>query len=490
MSTDNFGALGADFFIKTFNKGSSMSQADLDALVQYVQLTSTIMAIGDFTPNEQDSVWMILERVDVPSAPGYTVTNNTEVTMTSGGLVTIDSMPWTKITGKPSIPADVSDLTDTTSLLGSGSASWPVTNTDGASGPTLIAIGLNAGLTSQGGTTVAIGAFAGQTTQGVSAVAVGFNAGQTTQGASAVAIGMIAGYSVQGNYAVAIGDSAGYTNQGVNAVAIGKAAGSTNQANNTIIINATGNALEQTTANTFTVAPIRNASGTSGVLQYNTATKEVSYSNEITVNSNVWTFGTDGALTLPAGGDIVDSTGTTVLGGGTTLPANASGYLVNDGTGALSWAAGDGTFSGVYADLTSKPTLFDGDYNSLTNKPTYRIAVATGSGPGGNLQADSLALAGLNPVTDIPSTWGGDLILQGGVGGANGDLYGEVRIKSGQIGANYEWHFTTDKKIKLPAGGSIVDSTGATAFVSLATLKQVVADSTDFADFKSRIAGM
>ena len=205
---------------------------------------------------------------------------------------------------------------------------------------------------------------------------------------------------------------------------------------------------------------------------------------------NYWLFDNTGNLTLPAGGDIKDSTGTSVLGGGTTLPTNASGYLVNDGSGNLSWAAGDGTFSGDYNDLTNKPTLFDGDYNSLTSKPTSRIAVATGSGPGGNLQADSLALAGLNPVTDIPSTWGGDLILQGGVGGANGDLYGEVRIKSGQIGANYEWHFTTDKKIKLPAGGSIVDSTGANVFVSLTTLKQVVADSTDFADFQSRIAGM
>jgi hypothetical protein len=274
--------------------------------------------------------------------------------------------------------------------------------------------------------------------------------------------------------------------------------------------------------------------------------------------NNTWYFKADGNLQLPNGGTIVDINGNSVLGGGTTLPSNASGYLVNDGSGNLSWAAGDGTFSGdyddltnkptiptdvsdltdttnllfsgsyndlsntpalfdgdytnltntpalfdgdytslantpslfsgdyddltskpalfdgayssltgtpalfsgVYADLTSKPTLFDGDYNSLTNKPTIRIAVPTGSGPGGNLQADSLALAGLNPVTDIPSTWGGDLILQGGVGGANGDLYGEVRIKSGQIGANYEWHFTTDKKIKLPAGGDIVNSTG------------------------------
>ncbi len=187
MSSDNFGSLGADFFIKTYDKGSAMSQADLDALVQYVQLTTTILAIGPFTPDEQESVWMILERVDVASVPDYTVTDNTEVTMTSGGTVTIDSIPWSKITGKPAffsgsyadltskptlfdgnynsltnkptipsldgyateawvnsqgfssggsgvtsyndltdkptIPADVSDLTDNNSLLGSGSGS-------------------------------------------------------------------------------------------------------------------------------------------------------------------------------------------------------------------------------------------------------------------------------------------------------------------------------------------------------------------------------
>ena len=212
--------------------------------------------------------------------------------------------------------------------------------------------------------------------------------------------------------------------------------------------------------------------------------------NGVGSGPNLWDFGTDGNLTLPAGGDILDSTGASVLGGGTTLPANASGYLVNDGTGALSWAAGDGTFSGDYDDLTNKPTLFDGDYNSLTNKPTYKETVSTGTGPGGNNQADSLVLAGLNPTENIPSTYGGDLILKGGYGGANNDLFGEVRIKSGTIGSNFEWHFTVDKKIKLPSGGDIGDSTGASVFVSLSTLKQVVAASTDFADFQSRIANM
>lgn len=117
MSTDNFGSLGGDFFIKTYNKGSPISQADLDALVQYVQLTTTILAIGDFTPDEQNSVWMILERTDVNSVPGYTVTNNTDVTMTSGGLVTINSLPWSKITGKPSFfSGDYNDLTNKPTL--------------------------------------------------------------------------------------------------------------------------------------------------------------------------------------------------------------------------------------------------------------------------------------------------------------------------------------------------------------------------------------
>ena len=46
MSADNFGALGADFFIKTYDKGSTMSQADLDQLIQYVQLTTTINGCG------------------------------------------------------------------------------------------------------------------------------------------------------------------------------------------------------------------------------------------------------------------------------------------------------------------------------------------------------------------------------------------------------------------------------------------------------------
>lgn len=60
---------------------------------------------------------------------------------------------------------------------------------------------------------------------------------------------------------VALGNNAGKTNQGVSAVAIGQLAGSTNQANNSIVINATGSALENTTANTMIVKPVREVTG-------------------------------------------------------------------------------------------------------------------------------------------------------------------------------------------------------------------------------------
>jgi hypothetical protein len=88
-------------------------------------------------------------------------------------------------------------------------------------------------------------------------VAIGTQAGFTGQGELAVAIGIQSGYDTQGNNSVAIGRNAGYITQGANAVAIGSKAGISSQANNSIVINATGNNLNQTTANTFTVKPVR-----------------------------------------------------------------------------------------------------------------------------------------------------------------------------------------------------------------------------------------
>lgn len=62
--------------------------------------------------------------------------------------------------------------------------------------------------------------------------------------------------------------------------------------------------------------------------------------------------------------------------GTANLPADAVGYLVNDGTGNLSWAAGDGTFSGDYNDLVNKPSIpaaqVNADWNeTISESPAY-----------------------------------------------------------------------------------------------------------------------
>ncbi len=67
--------VGRDLFFKNFDKGSAMSQADLDALVQEVQKTSTVEVVGSFTAGSSDNVSMVLSGADVSSVAGYTVAN-------------------------------------------------------------------------------------------------------------------------------------------------------------------------------------------------------------------------------------------------------------------------------------------------------------------------------------------------------------------------------------------------------------------------------
>jgi len=163
-----------------------------------------------------------------------------------------------------------------------------------------VAFGWWAGKTTQGNNSVAVGPAAGYDTQGLFAVAVGSDAGSNTQSSQAVAIGASAGQNVQGFCSIAIGTSAGFTNQGNNSVAIGTFAGNTSQASNSIILNATGSALDQTTANTFTVAPVRNdTSNIAEVMFYNTTSKEVTYGNSISIAGNI------------TAGNIITGTGTT-----------------------------------------------------------------------------------------------------------------------------------------------------------------------------------
>jgi hypothetical protein len=158
----------------------------------------------------------------------------------------------------------------TTSTLiatgGGGSATWATLgDKDNASGPTDIALGLDAGA-SQGAGAIAIGALAGNAGQATAAIAIGGGAGVTNQGACAVALGQ----------------SAGITDQGVEALALGSQAGTTSQAACSIVINASGAPLENTVTGTTVIAPVRNA-GTSGLpagfkqVAYNPITGELVY---------------------------------------------------------------------------------------------------------------------------------------------------------------------------------------------------------------------
>jgi hypothetical protein len=115
-------------------------------------------------------------------------------------------------------------------------------------------------------------------------IALGFNAGQTSQGINAVAIGPAAGMLSQGNLAIAIGASAGTSSQPAN----------------TIILNATGSPVNGVAAQTYSfyVDPIRNAIGADGVVQYDSTTKEVTYSSTINGTSftgNIFTSLIDSA---------------------------------------------------------------------------------------------------------------------------------------------------------------------------------------------------
>lgn len=167
-------------------------------------------------------------------------------------------------------------------------------------GVAAVSLGSTAGNVGQGDFAVAVGLQSAQTNQGAGSVAVGVNAAANTQGASAVAVGDSAGRLSQGNYSVALGRNAGWNSLGSESVVIGNEAGYYNLASKSIAIgsraayNTTTNAVIvlkagsdttlETVANSgFYVDPVRSTS-TTQVLFYNTATKEISYSDLLTAN--------------------------------------------------------------------------------------------------------------------------------------------------------------------------------------------------------------
>ena len=281
-------------------------------------------------------------------------------------------------------------------------------------GENAVAIGNSAGQSGQGQQAVAIGWYAGNTSQAPQSIAIGTQAGYTGQGSLSVAIGIQSGYDTQGNNSVAIGRNAGYTTQGANAVAIGSKAGPSSQANNSIIINATGNNLNQTTANTFTVAPVRNDVANIGeVMFYNVTSKEVTYGNVISVAGNV-TGGNLSAVNLVINNirsddssfvnieDGVNVTGAVVASGSIT-----GGNLITSGTVTLPNSStltfGDTPVTNrYYIDATRTDTYTQNGSQARPFKTiaAAQAAIATAIAGGLNPEVEPIYMILLSNITE------------------------------------------------------------------------------------------
>ena len=138
-------------------------------------------------------------------------------------------------------------------------------------------IGQYTGYYNQTGTyNIAIGNNAGVTSQLTYGIAIGYNSGSINQGVAALAIGSNAG-SVNQDSAVAIGTCAGQYSQGFCCIAIGAFAGQTSQPEYSIIINASGIPTTPLTTNSFYIRPIRGTATSTPVLTYDATNFEICY---------------------------------------------------------------------------------------------------------------------------------------------------------------------------------------------------------------------
>jgi len=316
-----------------------------------------------------------------------------------------------------------------------------------------ISFGRAAGTTGQGNLTVAIGNQAGEIGQGLQSTAVGSGAGNYNQGIGTVAVGSVAGAYNQGLRAVAVGVLAGAQNQGAYAVALGNFAGGTNQPNNSIVINASGVALNGSASGLF-IDPIREVAGTK-IVYYNSSTKEIttgpigltSNSNvSITSNSNAWTFGIDGNLTLP-GGIVSLNSDSTVLGG-----VGISGFGINvlmgdDETVASHRFDRAGTFwtKSIFLKANNEPTS---DYLGGITAGGGPVGLSLFAAPGKSIWVTP------NDTTTFAFEASGNLALPLGghiVGKQAGDL---AMLEDIYLSAEAVWEAERDYDASLISGNS------------------------------------
>ena len=297
---------------------------------------------------------------------------------------------------------------------------------------------------------------------GPSKVAVGRNAGLTTQGDSAVAIGAGAGVTNQGEFAVAIGLGAGGFMQGTNSVAIGKKAGDANQANNSIILNATGAYLNQTTANTFTVKPVRQGN-TANAMYYDASTGEITYDTA----GGGGAAGNAGDIQINVAGNIgADSTLRYVDNGGEmTLYAD---YLNAPGIFTSDIYAGDGTPSNITLTTSYGNATWTFGADGTTQFPANTIN-----------SAGQLSIKSFDSLLDIQSAnttvgSGGEILLNSGFTGPTSAGVTIAAYVDGTLPSLKEWVFDATGNLTTP--GNLVIAGNTSVFGTDAALIQPTND--------------
>ncbi len=298
-------------------------------------------------------------------------------------------------TGTPTAPTAAAGINTTqlattafvnnaTSNINASSISGTVALSQGGTGQTTIAgiksvlglasskvaIGADAGLTTQSSGASAFGGGAGQTNQGAYSVAIGYVAGQTNQGTLSVAVGNNAAQSGQGSQSVAIGYAAGQNSQGANAVAIGGF--STSSFTNSIAI---GYKATTTAANTIQL-------GGDGVVSGSTAITNVKTTGTLTAGTVTY----PNAHNSTAGQLLsINATGTAAWttpassGGGT----HAIGEVYGGGIVVFTW---DGGTHGLIAAISD---LGKAKWNDAT------VTMARANGIGAGLKNTTLIIANL-----------------------------------------------------------------------------------------------
>jgi hypothetical protein len=353
-----------------------------------------------------------------------------------------------------------------------------------------IAIGQEAGKTTQGTLAVAVGYLAGSATQGQWATAIGYQAGTTTQGQGAVAIGFEAGKTSQGTYGVAIGHIAGEISQGSQSIAIGPTAGYNTQGSNSI---AMGYTAGQTTQGAGSIA----LGYTAAQITQGTSAVAIGWSAGQT-NQGAYSI----AIGYRAGFTNQNASSIVLNASGVAVEAAAAGFFVNpirsSGNGRplmYDTATSELFSSSVLEFIGSTVSTSDSSAIQFDSPVIFQTSITVD----GNITLKDnlilekrLAIAeieGVNEELNIYSNWAKDtgISIYSGAGTESVTLTSNrvVGVVTGVGPTQKEWVFDTNGQIQFP------DSRYQTgAAISIAELKVLVAAAGSYAAFQSAIAAL